>query len=253
MLVMGLVLTGVALGLSEIVPLGNRVSAQILQMEDPLRTWRTGFVYESENGFTWQVGRLTAPDGRMADIIMERPMKGTRSGIHMFADAATYQEAEGWTFQRGYVRHLYPDSTERAYQFEELRLAGVVEKPHELLESPREPEEMTYQEITHLASIIERTGGDARALLVDREQKLSIPVATLVVLLFGAPLATSSRRGGTAYGVGVSLGTVILYLLLFRVAGALGEAGTLSPLWAAWAPNVLFFGAGMVLLVRVRT
>jgi lipopolysaccharide export system permease protein len=189
----------------------------------------------------------------MADIIMERPTDDTRSGVHVFADAATFDEAHGWTFQRGYVRHLYPDSTERAYQFEEMRLAGVVEKPHELLESPREPEEMTYEEITHLARIIERTGGDAQGLLVDREQKLSIPVATLVVLLFGAPLATSTQRGGTAYGVGVSLGTTILYLLFFKIAGALGEAGTLSPMWAAWAPNVLFLGAATVLLARVRT
>jgi lipopolysaccharide export system permease protein len=253
LVVMGILLTGAALVLSEIVPIGNRVAAQILQMEDPLRTWRTDFVYESDSGFTWQVGRLTAPDGRMGQIIMERAGDDGSSGVHLIADNATFQDDMGWTFQRGFVRHLFPDSTERAYQFERLQLAGVVEKPHELLESPREPEEMSYKEITHLARIIERTGGDAQGLLVDREQKLSIPVATLVVLLFGAPLATSSRRGGTAYGVGVSLGTTILYLLLFKISGALGEAGTLSPMWAAWAPNVLFFGAAAVLLARVRT
>ena len=70
---------------------------------------------------------------------------------------------------------------------------------------------------------------------------------------FGVPLATSSGRGGTAYGIGVSLGTTILYLLLFKVSGALGQAGTLSPLTAAWLPNALFFGAALVLLRRVRT
>ena len=78
-------------------------------------------------------------------------------------------------------------------------------------------------------------------------------MATLVVILFGVPLATSSRRGGTAYGVGISLGTTILYLLLFKVAGALGAAGTISPLTAAWASNALFAAAAVVLLVRVRT
>jgi len=128
----------------------------------------------------------------------------------------------------------------------------LVEKPDELLEAPREPNEMTYAEIDRLAGILERTGADANELLVKREQKLSIPVATLVVLLFGAPLATSNKRGGTAYGVGLSLGTLIVYVLMLKVSGAVGEAGALSPLTAAWLPNVVFFGAAMVLLARVR-
>jgi len=38
-----------------------------------------------------------------------------------------------------------------------------------------------------------------------------------------------------------------------RVAGALGEAGTLSPLVAAWLPNAVFFAAAAVLIARVRT
>jgi lipopolysaccharide export system permease protein len=89
--------------------------------------------------------------------------------------------------------------------------------------------------------------------LVKREQRLAIPVATLVIILFGAPLATSSKRGGAAYGIGISLATTILYLILFRVAGALGYAGTLDPLLAAWLPNALFFVAGLILMAKVRT
>ena len=112
---------------------------------------------------------------------------------------------------------------------------------------------MTYQEIDRLARIIQRTGGDANELLVKQEQKLSIPAAVLVVILLGAPLATSSRRGGTAYGVGISLGATILYLLLFKISGALGVAGTFTPMTAAWLPNWIFFAGGLALLVRVRT
>jgi lipopolysaccharide export system permease protein len=112
---------------------------------------------------------------------------------------------------------------------------------------------MTYAEIDHLAGILERTGGNADELLVRREQKLSLAVATLVVLLFGAPLATSNKRGGNAYGIGISLGTVIVYILMLKISGAVGEAGAISPLTAAWLPNFVFFGAALVLLARVRT
>lgn len=253
LMVMGFLLTGVGLALTEIVPRGNRIAAGILRDEDPRRTWRADFVYRSENGLTWSVNRLTAADGRMTGIVIERPPGATGIGINVKAGSGFWDEETGWTLRTGILRQLRPDSTERALEFEQLRMAGLNERPDELLEIPREPEEMTYAEINHLAGILERTGGNANELLVRREQKLAIPVAVLVVILLGAPLATSSRRGGTAYGVGMSLGATILYLLLFRVSGALGEAGTLMPLTAAWIPNVAFLVGGIVLMVRVRT
>ena len=73
------------------------------------------------------------------------------------------------------------------------------------------------------------------------------------MILFGVPLATSNRRGGTAYGIGVALGTTILYMLLLKISSALGKAGVLEPFPAAWLPNIVFFAAALGLLRRVRT
>ncbi len=249
----GVGLTVAALGLTEVVPRTNRIASQILRADTPGRSWRSDFVYRSENGLTWQVERLTAADGRMTDVVLERPPSSSGPGIHVLASAASWEADEGWTLAQGYLRRLLPDSTERAIEFDRMRMPEITERPDELLEVPPEPEEMTYAEIDHLAEIIQRTGGDAKELLVKREQKISIPVATLVILLFGAPLATSSKRGGAAFGIGISLATVIAYLMLFRVAGALGEAGALDPLAAAWMPNAVFLLAAVVALARVRT
>ncbi|MBT4189189.1 MAG: YjgP/YjgQ family permease, partial [Gemmatimonadales bacterium] len=253
LLAVGTLLVIAALGLTEVVPQANRRASQILRDEDPRRNWRADFVYRSESGLTWQIDRLTAGDSRMSGVIIERPPSDGKSGIHVTAATALYDSVSGWTFQRGMYRQLRPDSTERAFEYMQLRMTGIDEMPDELLEIPREPEEMTYGEIDRLARIIQRTGGNAKGLLVKREQKLAIPLAALVVILMGAPLATSNQRGGTAYGVGASLSAVILYLLIFKISGALGEAGTLEPLTAAWLPNVLFLIGGIVLLVRVRT
>ncbi len=249
----GIGLTAVALGLSQIAPRGNRISAQILRMEGPMRSWRSDFVYRSEDGLSWQIERLTASDGRMTGVVLERPPTSSSAGLHVMAAGATWTETDGWTLTQGYMRILKPDSTERTLEFDRLRMPEIVEEPHELLEVPREPDEMTYAEIEKLAGILERTGGDATEWLVRRELLISVPIATLIIILFGAPLATSSKRGGTAFGVGVSLVTVIVYLMMFKVAGALGEAGALSPLTAAWIPNVVFLAAAVIALARVRT
>lgn len=252
-LVVGLVLTVVALGLGEIVPRANRVASQILQNQELGRSWRSDFVYRSESGLTWQVSRLTAMDGRMTGVVVERAPGTDGSAVHVLAQSAYWRDSVGWTLQEGYLRRLGPEGGEHTLEFDQLVMRDLVERPDELLEAPREADEMTYKEIEHQASIIQRSGGDANRLLVKREEKIAIPVATLVIILFGAPLATSSKRGGTAFGIGISLGIVILYMMLFKVSGALGEAGAIDPLTAAWTPNVLFFVGALFLLRRVRT
>jgi lipopolysaccharide export system permease protein len=253
LVVLGVILMGAALGLSEIVPRGNRIAAQIQRAEGPSRTWRSDFVYRSQDGLSWRVARLTASDGRMTGVVLERAPTPTTAGLHVTAEAATWTQEDGWTLDQGYMRTLRPDSTERAIEFQRLAMPAMEERPEDLLEVPRAPEEMTYAEIERLAGIVERSGGNATDLLVRRGQLLSVPVATLIIILFGAPLATSSKRGGTAFGIGVSLITVIVFTMMLKFAGAMGEAGAISPWSAAWIPNILFAAAAFLLLARVRT
>ncbi len=90
-------------------------------------------------------------------------------------------------------------------------------------------------------------------LRVEAAQRGAIPVATLVIILFAAPLATTSKRGGAAFGVGLALGSLILYIMLLNIWGALGAAGIVDPTTAAWTPNGIFLLLGLIFLVRVRT
>ena len=185
---------------------------------------------------------------------METVDPGTsRPLTHLTAEYAAYDPAVGWTFNEGFYRVFLDGGEEVAAQFQGFRTRGFTERPEDFLEEPRKPEEMTRKEMGRLADIILRSGGTPTKLLVDREEKIAIPVATLVIILFGAPLATSTKRGGTAYGIGVALLSTILYMLLFRISGAVGETGALDPLTAAWLPNLIFLAAGMVFLTRVRT
>ena len=107
----------------------------------------------------------------------------------------------------------------------------------------------TYQ----APAVIITAGGTPNKLRVDREEKIALPVATLIIIIFGAPLATSTKRGGTAFGIGMALLSTIVYMLLFRISGAVGETGALDPFTAAWLPNLVFLGGGLIFLSRVRT
>ena len=50
-----------------------------------------------------------------------------------------------------------------------------------------------------------------------------------------------------------ALALTIIFLTLIRVGEAMGAAGVIPPVAAAWFPNVIFFVAGLGLMARVKT
>ncbi len=253
-LLLGVLLTGVALGLEEVVPRTTRRSADILGQEQNRRQFRSNFVFQGEGGHNFTIRTLNVAAGTISGVVMQTLEPGAdRPSEYLIADMARYDPEAGWIFHNGYYRIFPTPETEQTFQFEAFQVRDFQERPEDLLESPRKPEEMTYREMGRLAGIMLRSGGNPLELLVDQQKKLAIPVATLVIILFGAPLATSTKRGGTAYGIGVALLSTILYLLLFRITEAIGDGGGLSPFLAAWLPNFLFLATGMVFLAKVRT
>ncbi len=248
----GVLLTFVALGLAALAPRSYRVANDILQNQPP-RAWRTDFVYQTDDGLALAVNRLTLDDASMNGVVAQRKGTDGRPRMHLEARNASWQAGEGWTLKEGSLRMMEGPDTLRAYQFTSLRIPGLEESPPDLLEEPREEEEMTYSDLGRLARVIERSGGQASTLLVKRGQKISLPVATLIIILLGIPLATSTERGGAAYGIGVSMGCTMLYLLLLKISAGFGAGNAIPPLWAAWLPNVVFAVAGLILLKRVRT
>ena len=252
--VMAVLLTGVALALGEVVPVTNRLRAEALR-EHPTRHtgMRSDFVFQTRDGRFLSVRRLNPAERTMSEVVLEQPPAPNRLAMHGTASRATWTPGAGWKLEEGYVRYLTDEGAERTFRFASLRRPSFRETPEDLLAEPVEAEEMRYAEITRVIDAIERSGGDARPLRTERAQKIALPLALLVIVLFGAPLATSTERGGAAYGVGISLAITLVYLMLFRVGKAAGSSGWMDPLLAAWAPNLLFLAAAVVLLARVRT
>jgi lipopolysaccharide export system permease protein len=252
---LAVLLSGVAVVLSEVVPVSNQRRAELLQRQPRhgLTSLRTNFVYQTEEGRMLSARRLDAERNQLFNVVIERRSDEAHPGTHEAAEGARWTPESGWTLERGFLRVLTNENTERTFAFDEMRVPLLRETPTELLAQPKDVDQMRYAEVAKLIRTVERSGGDIRPLQVEREQKLALPMAVLVIVLFGAPLATSSKRGGAAYGIGISLAITIIYLLLFRVGKAIGSSGAMDPVLAAWFPNLLFLLAGLVLLARVRT
>ena len=253
-LILASLLSVAAVGLGELIPVTTRKRLEVLgEKRYSTATFRTNFVFQAADGNMLAIRRLDSENDEMQGLVIERDAVGARPGTHLVARDAMWEPEQGWTIRRGYLRVLDERELEQAFEFDSVRIAGLDETPEELMADPREPEEMGYVEMSHFIDAIERSGGDIRKMRVERAQKIALPLALFVIVLFGAPLSTSASRGGAAYGVGISLGVTLVYLMLFKVGTAIGSSGAIHPLVAAWAPNALFFVTGIYLLARVRT
>jgi lipopolysaccharide export LptBFGC system permease protein LptF len=112
---------------------------------------------------------------------------------------------------------------------------------------------MRYAELGRYIDAVRRAGSPTGKLEVQRAQRISIPVACLIIAIFGAPLAMAAPRSGTAFGIGVSLAATVIYILLFSIVTAMGDKNVMNPTLLAWMPNALFLVAGLVLMDRVRS
>lgn len=244
--------TAAGFAFSDYVPTSNKVAMELLGNSPFISNFRDDFAFRTESGWLLSARRLSVGESRLQELTLTRDLSGGGQ-MHVEAISATHTALDGWVLRDGRVRHVYPDGGETTYRFLQMRLPSLTEVPSDLLAIERDAEEMTLAEIDRQVGIIERSGGTAHKLRVEAAQRGSIPVATLVIVLFAAPLATSSRRGGAAFGVGLALGSLILYIMLLNTWGAVGAAGFVEATTAAWAPNVIFLGLGLVFLARVRT
>jgi len=247
---------GLDLLLAEVVPKANQRRSELLQ-EDKAQVGsnRYNFAFAGEYGRVYKAYELRTDSGRIRSLQIERKGKGAAYPTYLLtADTATYNDKTGrWTLQNGTMSIISDSGPGVAFSFAMAHDKRFVERPIEMMAKQRDPHDLSYEELTRFIASLERSGGDANLLRVERALKIAIPVTCLIIALFGAPLATSTQRGGSAYGIAISLATTMIFLLMIQLTRAIGGKGVIPPDYAAWIPGAIFGVMGLVLLARVRT
>ena len=248
------VLAGV---LGEIVPVANEKRNTILEEKRFSGTNdRFNFTYAGEEGRVYKIQALNVGNGAIDFLEVERKGNGPEYPTTIVtARGARWNDTTGhWLLRDGQMHIVPTDSTSLAVQFDSLADSHFVEAPRELMAAPKTSQEMRYHELSRFITALERSGSsEVNRFKVEKALRIAIPVTCLIIAIFGAPLATSTQRGGTAYGIGISLGVTVVFLMLIQLTKAIGGGGTLPPNVAAWMPNTVFGVTGAILLARTRT
>jgi lipopolysaccharide export LptBFGC system permease protein LptF len=114
-------------------------------------------------------------------------------------------------------------------------------------------EMMTYLELRDHIARLQASGANVVPQMVALQRKIAFPFVTVVMTILAVPFAVTTGRRGTMFGIGIGIVMAITYWVTLSVAGALGSGGVLTPVLAAWAPNILFGAAAVYMVLTVRT
>jgi lipopolysaccharide export system permease protein len=250
-----LLATLLGLVLGEVAPATNKRRLELLETRKYTSAGdRYNFAYSADAGRTYNIAALHQQLATLEGVEIQR--KGSRTDYPSYIASATgakYRQKSGWLLSKG-TMHIIPDNRSNlTFSFDSLIDKHFTERPENLAVSPKAPAEMEFRELGRFIKAMERSGTDVNVLRVERMLKIAIPVTSLVILLFGAPLATSTKRGGAAYGIGISLATTVIFLMLIQLTKAIGGKGLLTPELAAWLPSLIFGTIGLILFMRIRT
>lgn len=114
-------------------------------------------------------------------------------------------------------------------------------------------EMMTVPQLRTYINELSASGFNAIPLSVELQRKLAFPLVTVVMTLLAIPFGTTTGKRGTLYGIGIGIVIALLYWVTGSAFAAIGKAGLLTPVLAAWAPNILTAGVAASLILRTRT
>ncbi|MBX9877442.1 MAG: LptF/LptG family permease [Candidatus Obscuribacterales bacterium] len=154
-----------------------------------------------------------------------------------------------WLLNKGrtYVLGGTSDIT-RIMRFDQLTLPGVQNVQKAMDTGKVAPKDMNLWELGRYIDMLKQSNAVSNDILVHYYQKFSNPLACLIVALAGAPLGLLARRSRNNIGFIYSAAIVFIYYVLQSTSGAMGEAGRIDPLLAAWLPNIVIGTLGAVIL-----
>ncbi len=183
---------------------------------------RFNFVYRGDEGWVYTIQSLEVATRKLKQVLFERQGTGLDyPGLVITADSASYDDSESRcvaSLERGQPGHCSARPAGDLRVPNRCGCGRFTQAPADLLAEPKAPDEMRYAELGRYIEALERSGNDANKLMVERALKLAIPATCLIIAVFGAPLAVTSPRAGAAFGIAISLGTTVMFLLLMQIS-----------------------------------
>ncbi|MDI3504208.1 MAG: lipopolysaccharide export system permease protein [Candidatus Cloacimonadota bacterium] len=126
-------------------------------------------------------------------------------------------------------------------------------QPQDFIRITKKTLALNFMELWEYIGRLQKLGEDASREIVDLHMKISFPLTNLIVIFFFIPIATSNMRSkGRGWVFMLGLVVCFAYLIVVQISQSLGYNGIIPPVWAAWAPNLVFTLLGIGFLYKAE-
>ncbi|MCK8827340.1 LptF/LptG family permease [Natroniella acetigena] len=234
----------------QVVPWANHRAQNIVRqtiLEEGPPNLQQGSFFEGGDEKYFYIQQVDNRQGRLEQIIA---YEMEEEGFPRLITAEQgYFAGEIWHLEEGMI-HKLNDDGEVTYQsdFDELEI-NLNQEIREFYGQQRTTAEMSRAELRREIELFQESGLNVSSLLVDYHLKLAEVFISLIFVLLGVPLSLKSKQG-KAFGVISSIVIMFLYYLLVSFFRSLGRNQMLTPLLAAWLPNLIFVGVAIYLIFK---
>jgi LPS export ABC transporter permease LptG len=169
-----------------------------------------------------------------------------------FATSGTWN-GSGWMLKNVSLHRMADDGVNSEVQLIPSIVTSNMDRPGYFKDEVRTASQMSYGELKAYIDELQKKHFDVTSLTLDLYRKLSYPLVSFIMVLLGIPFSFKTGRKGAFYGIGICIGLGILYWSTFELFGKLGDINRLSPIVAAWFPNLIFGLGGTWMMLRVKT
>jgi lipopolysaccharide export system permease protein len=202
----------------------------------------------------WGINQFSGYTGRGFGINIHQ---NDENGLPVEAWLARYAEynfeKKQWMLEDG--RHLvFKEGRLREEpKFQKLVHPQLTEDPRLMLAMGKKPHNLSIYEIK---GVLDQVGADTSRRMasysVQYHYVLASPFCCLIVIGLAVPFAVTGVRVNPMVGVSKSLVLFAVYYLVSNVCALLGAQQNLSPMFAAWLPNLLMFALAVWLCRKVN-
>ncbi len=206
---------------------------------------------------------LRGPDNSIVNIDLVTPDRRELLGVNIFklnpdfsvrerikagklvweSDAWRLRDSEKFVIS-GSSAHVQPADGD---------IYNIVDRPEDMRMIAKSSEEMNFSELWDYVRRLKNSGYKAVRYEVDLYGKLANPFACLLMVMIATPLSIQrARSGGAARSIALAVLIAAIYWALMSTGRALGVAGTVPPLAAAWLGNIIVAIAAVAALGRMQ-
>jgi lipopolysaccharide export system permease protein len=256
LMVLGLLTTGLVLALNySLAPhaeLSRKIFFDNINHGGPKQVRISGQIFRNRtNNRTWFIAHFQPNSNKFEGVQVIQQDEHDNIVKNYLATTANYDPAtKVWHFElTKIVQYDAAGNITHEELLPTLAIPGWTETPYRLSSANVRAE---FLGVPELRDYLQFNSDFPQTLLApfhtQLQYRLALPWTCLVVVFMAAPLGIGFSRRGILAGVAIAIVLVFSMNFLIHLFLALGEGDRISPLVAAWMPNVLFAAVGLYLL-----